>query len=266
MADNVVAPPCNGWGITYIGCNDTTALDGLDPEEQQAVQQMAVDLLWILTGRRLGPYPSTVRPCLSGCRDDGSTWQGRSGAPAGHGLAGWMGYLPFSCGSCCSQPGACCCEDGTRQLVLPGPVCDIDSVTIDGDVLPPESYRLDGRTLYRTDGNTWPTCQNLSLPSTEPGTFQVTYFKGTPVPTGGKVAAGVLAVELARSLCNDGKCQLPTRVQTVTRQGVTMAVMDTFEGLENGKTGIWLIDSWVASMRRQTRRSRVYSPDLPVKR
>ena len=116
--------------------------------------------------------------------------------------------------------------------------------------LDPDAYRVDNfRYLVRQDGGRWPYCQDMSKRLGEPGTWAVTVKVGAPVPIGGRKAAGKLACELARAAAGDKGCELPQRWQTITRQGVTIAAgMDTFEDLDAGKTGIWLIDSWVASV------------------
>jgi hypothetical protein len=91
----------------------------------------------------------------------------------------------------------------------------------------------------------------------------VTYVRGVRVPEGGEIAAGVLALELAKAACNDNTCQLPKRMQTMTRQGVTVAMLDSFDDVDKGHTGIWIIDSWVASMTKTPVRPTVLSPDKP---
>lgn len=102
----------------------------------------------------------------------------------------------------------------------------------------------------------------MVAPITEIDTFQVTYMRGIDVPMGGQVAAGRLACELAKAACGDNTCALPKRVQTITRQGVTVGLLDSFDDVDKGRTGIWLIDSWVASMNiPQSRAGRVLSPD-----
>src|SRR3546814_20601967 len=88
-------------------------------------------------------------------------------------------------------------------------------------------------------------------------TWSVTYVKGYAVPKGGQVAAGMLAVELAQAACNDKTCGLPRRVQSVTRQGVNVAVLDAFDDIDQGPTGIWAIDSGVAYVFRPTAPTRV---------
>ena len=43
-----------------------------------------------------------------------------------------------------------------------------------------------------------------------------------------------------------------------------MAVLDGFDDLDQGRTGIWVIDSWVASINSSRHPSTVRSPDLPA--
>ena len=80
------------------------------------------------------------------------------------------------------------------------------------------------------------------------------------------VAAGVLALELAKAACMDRDCALPARLQTVTRQGVTVQVQDDFDEMQEGRTGIWLVDSWVTSIRKPRQLARAYNPDDYVRR
>src|SRR3546814_15264182 len=101
----------------------------------------------------------------------------------------------------------------------------------------------------------------------EADTWSILYNRGYPVPAGGQVAAGLLAVELAKAACGDKSCGLPQRVQSITRQGVNIAVLDAFDAIDPGHTGIGLIDSWVASVVRRPPRLRVYSPErMPPRR
>jgi hypothetical protein len=153
-----------------------------------------------------------------------------------------------------------------KEIGLPGPIDSIVSVTVDGVVLDPSAYRVDNRVwLVRTDGEKWPTCQDLHATVDEPDTFEVVYVRGTPVPKGGQVAATILSCEMAKAALGRD-CDLPQRVQSVTREGVSIAILDSFEGLESGRTGIWLVDSWVTSVTRSPRRTQVWSPDTRTAR
>ena len=92
----------------------------------------------------------------------------------------------------------------------------------------------------------------------------MSFVWGTPVPAGGQVAAGLLSLEMAKALAHDSSCKLPQRWQSITRQGVTITAQDLFEDLNEGRTGLWLVDSWVASVTQPKRvGGRVFSPDIP---
>lgn len=246
--------PCN-WPIVYTGCSDTTVIEALSPADRSRVEGMAVEYLWNWTLKMFGTCEVTVRPCKVPMA--GSTfWGGQRAWNSPHFSSSMV--IPQGCG--CSD--SCGCGVGAATQRLPGPVFDVVEVVIGDEVVDPFSYRVDnGSLLVRTDGLTWPRVQNLEANS-GPDTWWVTYHQGLGVPAGGQVAAGVLSRELALALCRSGSCQLPERIQTITRQGITMTLLDPFEGLDDGKTGIWVIDSWVASVTRPPRRASVRSPDF----
>lgn len=269
----VQTSPCD-WPLLFPGCTDPEQipppLDDMTEEQRDRYESIATDFLWQWTGRRFGVCPVTVRPCRQDC------WQGRSTFNGGGRLTDGIWAAPFGpiliggqwfnlgCGQC----GDMCSCSNTPALILPGPVASVDEVRIDGQPLDPDAYRVDNhRLLVRTDGGDWPTCQDQAAdPAVDDNTFQITYQRGIPVPVGGQLAAGVLAVEFAKAACRDKDCQLPQRVQSVSRQGVTVAILDAFDDIDTGHTGIWLIDSWVASVTKSPAVSRVYSPDIPRSR
>lgn len=253
--------PCE-WPLTAdYPCN---ALDEIEDEDlRDAIVTTAQSFLWNTTGRVFGLCEIAVRPCREDCHP--TTYQGYAGIPSPQYAN--RPFLPvlidgeffnLKCGGRCKK--SCGCRH-LREIGLPGPVDSIVEVLVDGEVLPSSSYRVDNRYwLVRTDGEDWPSCQDLEADVTEPNTFQVTYMRGTPVPAAGQLAATILACEMAKSALGRD-CELPQRVQSVTREGVTVAILDSFEGLEAGRTGIWLVDSFVTSVLNTPRRSRVLSPD-----
>lgn len=254
--------PCS-WPADYGACEQPDGYAALTDAQRAGYEQQAAEYLWNWTGRVFGLCTITVRPCRSDC-DRASTYFGRGPTP-GVGAAPWnpvlVGgrWLNVSCGLC--GGGECSCR-WVSSLRLPGPIDSIGAVIIDGDTLPADAYRVYNRsTLIRTDGRGWPTCQDLSAPDDADGSWTVTYDRGTPVPAGGQAAAARLAVEFWKAACGDKTCGLPQRVQTVTRQGVTVAMLDSFDDVDRGHTGIWVIDSWVSSVVNRPTRSRVYSPD-----
>lgn len=255
--------PCD-WPTDYSACGGglPEPLASLPASGVAMFEEMAATYLWNWTGRKFGLCEVTLRPCRQEC------WQGQSTFWGGGGqLPGQRPFTPviiqgqwYNIG--CGQCGDSCGCGVTAALRLPGPIASIEEVQIGGEVLDPTAYRVDnGRFLVRQDGGRWPTCQDMSAALGAEDTWGVTYRKGYAVPGGGQVAAGLLANELAKAACNDKSCGLPQRVQSITRQGVTVAVLDAFDDIDEGHTGIWLIDSWVASVVRRPRRMRVLSPD-----
>lgn len=262
-----VIEPCE-WPVSYAACQAGGEVFST-PEDQATFEEMAATYLWNWTDRRFTLCETTIRPCRAYCNEGWSAFDTAMGF--GHwpgttlGPAAWVpvlvggNWFNLYCGSC----GGLDCSCGVVPHVnLPGPVADIVEVTIDGEVVPPSTYRLDGSMLIREGGLDWPDCQDLAVPLGQEGTWGITYNRGLPVPMGGQIAAGVLATELYKAACNDGSCKLPQRVQTITRQGVTMAMLDSFEdSVDKGYTGIWVIDSWLSSVNNPKVPSTVQSPD-----
>lgn len=253
-----------GWELSYDHCTgsrDLAFLEGVDPEVRAQAEEMATDYLDRWTGGVFGPCPVRVRPCRDrkrvGYAERG--WhQVRSSRFRWHPYLVDGRWFNGGCGTCGTECGC----TFTNSIILPWPIHQVTRVVIGGEEVDPSTYRVEGsRRLVRMN-LPWPVWQDLDLPDDDPGAWYVEYERGKPLPAGGKVAAGELALEYMKALCNDGTCQLPERVQTITRQGVTVGFMDKFEDLDTGRTGIWLIDSWVASVTTPTAVSKVYSPDV----
>lgn len=281
-------PELCDWPISYAACGASPgnpeadppvpattgckALDDLPEERRQAFEEMAAAMLWNWTGQVFGVCEVTTRPCRSNCSSAHrwlDTFWGRGPYPW-QGRADGGSWVPLLIGGewynmGCGCAGTCnCSEDGPNSIRLPGPIVSITSVKIDGVTLDPSEYEvLYNRLLVRKNGTAWPACQDLLANSTQPDTFEIIYERGVDVPIGGQVAAGVLACELAKAACNDGTCQLPKRIQSLTRQGVTIGFTDDFRGLDDGRTGIWMIDSWTASVKAPQAKAHagVRSPD-----
>jgi hypothetical protein len=244
------------------------ALESLPASGVERFERMAVDLLWHWTGRRYGQCEGTIRPCRQDCTAGVSTYGSSVSAYGRRVVSPWApalvggDWFNVGCGAGCGD--LCGCGAWGSTLRLDVPAYEVVSIEVDGEVLPSGSYRVDDRRLLvRQDGGRWPYCQDMGLPLGEPGTWAVTLRVGAPVPVGGQVAAGRLACELAKAATGKGKCELPNRVQSVTRQGVTVSMMiDTFDDLDQGRTGIWTVDSWVASVTKPDIGFSIASPDL----
>jgi hypothetical protein len=252
--------PCD-WAINTDCCEKW---DAADPALQDFAKRVAVELVWRLSGRRFGLCETTVRPCRRRCDQPRlPTWPPPPGGGWWPVLTGGS-WINAACGSC--RPDCSCAE--LCEITLPGPVHSVAEVQVDGQVLDAGAYVVhDHRVLVRTDGGCWPDCQDLTAKPGEPGAFVVTYTQGVAVPPGGQYAAGVYACELVKS-CTGGNCRLPKRVQSLTREGVTLTFLDPLDFLDKGRTGIPEVDQWIAAVNPAALRepSRVYSPDLPPPR
>lgn len=242
----------------------------------------ASELMWAATGRKFGKCTVTIRPCQQGnaCDPcpDGGTLPFEGGFSYGFGGFPWYPQLSggvwtnISCPSCIGQ---CGCEK-LCEIDLPYPTCCVNEVSVDGIILDPTMYRVDDfRKLVRLDStpsvsgdapDCWPTCQDLSLPDTEDGTFSVTVTYGREVPELVKMATAELACQFLKS-CVGAPCQLPQRIQSMTRQGVTVGFLDQMAFLERGRTGIYLVDLAINTFNpyRLLKQASVYSIDTPPK-
>ena len=137
-------------------------------------------------------------------------------------------------------------------------------VTVKGEVVDPSAYQIQNNyLLVRTDHGCWPTCVDYS--KQDPPEFTVTYRRGEPLPEALQVAAGTLAYEYALACVQDDRCRLPARLQSMSRQGVTVQVAIGTQYLDFGMTGLNEIDALVIVMNpyRATERPMVLSPDRP---
>jgi hypothetical protein len=146
------------------------------------------------------------------------------------------------------------------RVLLGGYVQEVTEVVINGDLVDPDTYRVDDRkwlTRVRPSADDevlrWPGCQNLDLPETEEGTWAVTYTYGKDVPASGINAAIALACEIYKQ-CTNQKCALPANTTRVLRQGIAVEKPAFISwGFEKGgrsiprgwKTGIPAVDAFL---------------------
>jgi len=246
--------PCEIWPIEWCNCN----LSGASPAATGQAALAATEVLWALSGRRFGVCQVTVRPCRDECEQTGIIWPAVDSYPFPTLLDGsW--YNVGCLGGCV---GACSCNT-VSQFTLPGPVDQIVQIVIGDEIVPTGSYRLDSaRFVVRTDGGNWPVCNDLSK-SSGPGTWRVTYRAGLEVPMLGQMAAAELACEFLKKL-SGLECKLPSRVTNISRQGVSMTLLDPQDFLTEGRIGLYLSDLFIKTFNPNhlASRSRVYSPDV----
>lgn len=246
---------CSPWATSADVCSPCDDYS-FDPALLDDTLQAASDVLFDLTGRRWpGECTDTLRPC---------GFRGEDGAGGGTFPIGQLGTTLGACG--CRAPLTCGCG-GLSEVRLPGyPVVSIDQVKIDGAVQPADRYRLDenrwlvwiGDDSDSTVRRRLPCCQRLRLADTEENTWSVTYTYGQGPPIGGVLAAASLGCQLAMACQPEtvGACRLPRRVTSITRQGVTTAVLDPLSLFQDGKTGLAEVDLWVASVNRGAKQRR----------
>ena len=227
---------------------------GTDPALIAEAMHVASSTLWALSGRQYGYRTVKIRPALQGCFI--RTWLAwRYYGWNAFGPMSWTGQWPggwMPTDDCFSLENPSC--SGRKFLKLrheampglaPAPVGPVFEVKIDGVVFTHWTL-VQNWYLERTDGNDWPTCQDLSKPDTEDDTFSVTYRWGSPPPPLAKQAVSALACELVK-LQLDLNCELPSRIQSVSRQGVSFTLIDPMEFLDKGRTGLYLVDLFLAT-------------------
>jgi hypothetical protein len=254
--------PC-GWSVDVSCCADWATYG---PALQQSAAEFGAYVMWAATGRRYGVCEITARPCGRTCGPNlysGYFWS--NGAWQPYNLGGI--WYNSTCG--CNGLGNCASCRPLCQVSLPGPVNSIPAtgVSVDGVVIPVDAWRVDnGKWLVRTDGSCWPECQDYNVDSGV-GTFFVTYNRGLDVPNVVAAAAGELACEWAKS-CLGQACRLPQRVQSVSRQGVSVSMVPPEILLSMGLTGVDTVDQIIRSVNPGglTSPMRVSSPDTPVTR
>ncbi len=250
MADCASCGSCVPWSPTMDCCPDWGDLD-------DALLCRSIDLAWStlrnLTAGQVGNCPVVTRPCLAGpCAlcDAGAAIHLAHVGSCGHDC--WA--------TVCGQRGCSCPR--LSEIVLPGQVAEVWQVMVDGCVLDVESYRVDnGNRLVRTDGTSWPSCQDMAADVNRPGTMAVWYVPGIVPDSSALWAAGVLTCEFSKA-CTGGKCRLPSSVTTIARQGITMEIGAGM--FANGLTGIREVDAFILSVNPNTLKVQpmVWSPDL----
>lgn len=263
LVSDYPTPADQCWPVDWSACSQET-LDELTEGQRLLSEALAAQTLRMLTGYRVGGCPVTVRPCNRSCVP--GSWLSAPDPGAYYAAIGGFGFSPYINASgqwmnaCGCWRNDCSCVK-VEEVRLPGNVGFVESVILDGVTLPATSYRIDnGNMLVRTDGGSWPVCQDMNLDSGV-GTFLVTYLDGNPVDGVGAMVAGLLAAEFAQ-VCLGGDCVLPSNVTNLVRAGVSQDFDE--EMFPGGKTGQRTVDSFIRIWNPQeTLPAGIYSPDFP---
>lgn len=246
---------CSAWAEEADVPEQVRAEMALTGSQWQRALMIASEILWALSGRRwygmgcleeaylrsVPPRPGTGSWPYHDSWGDCGCW-GNAQWINGYPVSAWLGEWDH--------------VGGVYAVKLPrDTVTGITSVTVNG--LPFTSYNLTrSGWLERLDGQAWDVCS---------GSTVVTYQHGEPPPLGGVQAAVTLGIELARDFFGIGKCRLPKRITSITRQGVTVDIADSLDILERGGTGLTSVDLWLRAVNPEARpqRAGVWSPDVP---
>lgn len=144
-------------------------------------------------------------------------------------------------------------EERSRLVLRSRPVRQIDQVrTLGGTVIADTDY-------YLTDHSA------IQFLVPMPDNLEVDYTYGFPPPVAGKLAARKLAHEFLLSWTDSEDCALPQRVTSVSRQGLTFAILDNQDFIADLRTGVYAVDLFLKSVNPDNarRKAKVFSPDAP---
>jgi hypothetical protein len=143
---------------------------------------------------------------------------------------------------------------GSRLRLRGKPVTKVHAIRDHlGAIINPNYYYLsDHSVIQPVRGVPWRPCN-----------VEVTYTYGVEAPAMGKMAARMLAIEFCKMWSGED-CELPQRVTSIARQGVSYTILDPQEFVAQGRTGIYFVDLFLKSVNPDgaKNRARVFSPDL----
>ena len=247
-------------------------VEGIDGDVLTEALRKATDVVWALSGRQFsGLTTATLRPCQDArhryrTTDPGLSTAAQLGTSLPVSAYGYAARWVTTCSH--RRVDRCGCRELHAISLGVQPIVSVERVAIGGVDLDAADYRVDDwRELVRLDGNAWPDCQDLTAADDAPGSFVVEVTYGKPPPRAGVSAVAALACQLALACDPDRSrdCVLPKRVTSITRQGISMAVMDPMDFLDAGKTGVYEVDLFIKAYNPAglVRAASVRSPDLP---
>jgi hypothetical protein len=265
----IMTAPAQEWTtssqVSYVLGDNAPAAD--DANGQALLDNsivVASELLYALSGRQFSGSISVtnVRPTSRPEQIPDHMWNSRiiNG--------GWgFGYNPDWLWSVCHGCDYRGCNGSYIIGLGRSPIVSVEEVMIDGAVLDPADYRVDdAKWLVRQDCSGWPTCQDLSRTTDQLCTFAVSFTFGQDPPESGQAAATLLASEFykAQTPALAGQCKLPSRVSSISRQGVSIAVLDPMTFISQGFTGLYMVDVFIRAFNpnKQIRKPMVFSPDM----
>lgn len=241
---------CEPWVTTadVLGCPDCVETSLPDASAAQIVLSIATasEILHGLSGREMSACPVTVYPCCAHCLPTNRQFTSRdlwnAYYPSAFVIDGaWYNVGPYSMDRPC-VPYECGKRIHRVDLGVTN-VVEVTAVTIAGEVLDADAYRLDGgRWLVRVDGEAWPVAQDLG--DFDAG-WSVSMTVGVAPTPLAKFAAAELACQLLLRLNNDDRCLLPDRTVRVNRQGVNFMLDSIIDIVRKGGIGLYTCDMFV---------------------
>lgn len=243
---------CEPWPVKFV-CENPPDIES---EQYAGARDAAQSLLWSLTGSRFGSCTVTERYRAGRAGDCGMPYK-----DAGTGL--WHN----------GARSAHCC----RLRLANAPVQNVARVVVHGVELAPGTYWLEGSELVRS-GVCWPVGAEC-----DPPPIEVTYTWGIslagPIPADPEAdppvpatpaakyhymaayAMGEVIKEMVEGMCGR-ECKLPSRVASVTRQGVTVNFVSPTDLADAGLLGLVQADAFIRAVNPHGKRmrSKVYVP------
>jgi hypothetical protein len=214
------------------------------PYAQEACQT-ATYVLWALSGRKYNGVQTVTERYECPCRQYYGVGTSTIMADIAHGNIVNRYYSGNDCG---------CSNDHSRVRLRGRPVQSVSEVVSMGNVLAQADYRIVNKSVL----------EGTSAASFDPCDVQVTYTFGARPPAAGSRAARYLADQLVKSWSGE-ECELPDRVTSVSRQGVSYTILDNQDFLADMRTGVYAVDLFIKATNPDNARkpSRVFSPDVP---
>lgn len=221
---------------------DSALVNKFHEDRVRDAMEYASYVLWSLSGRKYNPVQCTIEQYDT----TSSLAFGSQVYPM------FINGTPYNVSGCSDCP---CNRCGVfhRTRLRGYPVHGIVDVWLNGRLLDRSEYVL---LDYAVLGLLTPEACGARC-------LVVKYAFGTGIPPGGRMAAIKLAENLLRASAGEA-CDLPARVTSVSRQGVTFTLLDPQDFLDKGLTGIYEVDLLLRSLNPAgaLKRPRVFSPDL----
>lgn len=227
--------------------------DYADSEYAYEAVKTASQLLWSLSGRKYSGITTVTEKyiCASRAYRLGQSSKNYTAEL----VQGQVYNIPFDEFDDYAEMTTDGMSPSSRLRLRGRPVQQIHSVRDrTGQIVSPSRYYLvDHSTLQARSGVPWTPCN-----------IEVTYSYGSPAPALGRAAARVLATEFVK-LWNGDECDLPSRVTSVARQGVSYTILDNQDFIDDMRTGLYVVDLFLKSANPDKARAKakVFSVDVP---